>query len=196
VVDGVARTRALRAQEISSPDVELTPLKVAGAGMGLLKPIFAAEAKLQAGEYDRQAVRMALEEEAKSAPVVVYTYSLSPFCTEATKLLDSIGATYKEVVLAPEWFLMLGEGAAKRAVLGDIFGRTSMPHIFIGGRSIGGLTEGDPGLLPLYESGELEPALKAVGAIPSESPFGFFLFNGRPKEKCYGSEFCDVDLDD
>lgn len=171
----------------------LEPLKLASVGMGLLKPVFAAEAQLQAGGYDREATRAALKEEAKSAPVVVYTYSLSPFCTEATKLLDSLGAEYKEVVLAPEWFLMLGEGAAKRAELAKLFGRSSMPHIFIGGRSIGGLTEGEPGLLPLYEAGELEATLKQVGALPAEdTPFGFFLYSGdKPKVKCYGSDFCE-----
>lgn len=172
----------------------LAPLKAASVGMGLLKGIFAAEAKLQAGSYDRDAIRKALKAEASSAPVVIYTYSLSPFCTEATKLLDSLGAEYKEIVLAPEWFLMFGEGAAKRAELAELFGRSSMPHIFIGGRSIGGLTEGEPGLLPLYEAGELEATLKQVGALPADdTPFGFILFSGdKPKVKVRGSEFREV----
>lgn len=163
--------------------------------MSLLKPIFALEAQLQAFGYDREETRRALKAEAKSAPVVIYTYSLSPFSTEATALLDSLGAEYKEVVLAPEWFLMLGEGAAKRAELSALFGRSSLPHIFIGGRSIGGLAEGEPGLIPLYESGELEPALKSVGALPAEdSPFGFFLFSGdQPKVKVYGSGFSETE---
>ncbi|CAE7762509.1 GRXC6 [Symbiodinium pilosum] len=146
----------------------LAPLKVASLGMGLLKPIFAAEAKLQALSYDEAEIQAKIQEEVKSAPVVVYTYGLSPFCTEATKLLDSIGAEYKEIQLAPEWFLMLGENAAKRAELGAIYGRTSMPHIFIGGESIGGLMEG-PGLVPLYESGELMNKLQAAGAFPSQA---------------------------
>ena len=103
----------------------LAPLKVASLGMGLLKPIFAAEAKLQALSYDEAEIQAKIQEEVKSAPVVVYTYGLSPFCTEATKLLDSIGAEYKEIQLAPEWFLMLGENAAKRAELGAIYGRAS-----------------------------------------------------------------------
>ena len=101
----------------------LAPLKVASLGMGLLKPIFAAEAKLQALGYDEEEIRAKISEDVKSAPVVVYTYGLSPFCTEATKLLDSLGAQYKEIQLAPEWFLMLGESAGKRAELGAIYGR-------------------------------------------------------------------------
>ena len=101
----------------------LAPLKVASLGMGLLKPIFAAEAKLQALTYDEAEIQAKVQEDVKSAPVVVYTYGLSPFCTEATKLLDSLGAEYKEIQLAPEWFLMLGENAAKRAELGTMYGR-------------------------------------------------------------------------
>jgi len=152
----------------------LAPLKVASLGMGLLKPIFAAEAKLQALGYDEEEIRAKISEDVKSAPVVVYTYGLSPFCTEATKLLDSLGAQYKEIQLAPEWFLMLGESAAKRAELGAMYGRTSMPHIFIGGESIGGLMEG-PGLVPLYESGELTAKLQAAGALPSEDAISSFF---------------------
>mmetsp|Transcript_15277 Transcript_15277/g.41854 ORF Transcript_15277/g.41854 Transcript_15277/m.41854 type:complete len:273 (+) Transcript_15277:12-830(+) len=194
--------RAALAQAASADSVDAddsassfvaTPLRLASSAMGLLKPFFMFEAKLQAMDYNQAATRKALEAEAKSAPVVVYTYSLSPFSTEATRLLDSIGATYKEVVLAPEWFLMSGSGAAKRAEFAEVFGRSSMPHIFIGGRSIGGLTEGTPGLLPLYESGQLEPALKAVGALPEDNPFGFFTFSGDAmKLRCIGEEFCDV----
>eukprot|EP00448_Togula_jolla_P003028 CAMPEP_0170596310 /NCGR_PEP_ID=MMETSP0224-20130122/15041_1 /TAXON_ID=285029 /ORGANISM="Togula jolla, Strain CCCM 725" /LENGTH=232 /DNA_ID=CAMNT_0010920577 /DNA_START=62 /DNA_END=760 /DNA_ORIENTATION=- len=172
----------------SFPEAVALPLKAAGVAMSALKPVFSLEAKLQALSYDKEAIREALMAEARSAPVVVFTYSLSPFCTAATQLLESMGAKYKEVVLAPEWFLMLGEGAAKRAELGEIFGRTSMPHIFIGGRSIGGLAEGTPGLIPLYESGELEPALKKVGALPEDNPFGFFLFAGDSDPK-YGQSF-------
>ncbi|CAJ1328592.1 unnamed protein product [Effrenium voratum] len=167
---------ARRAEETALAPVEapssagssllLPPLKVASLGMGLLKPIFAAEAKLQALAYDEEAIRAQIAEEVKSAPVVVYTYALSPFCTEAVKLLEELGVEYKEIQLAPEWFLMLGENAAKRAELGELYGRTSMPHVFVNGESIGGLMEG-PGLVPLYESGELQSKLQAAGALPS-----------------------------
>jgi len=163
---------AVAANSATSP--LLAPLKVASLGMGLLKPIFAAEAKLQALGYDEEEIRAKISEDVKSAPVVVYTYGLSPFCTEATKLLDSLGAQYKEIQLAPEWFLMLGESAAKRAELGAMYGRTSMPQIFIGGESVGGLMEG-PGLVPLYESGELTAKLQAAGALPSEDAISSFF---------------------
>eukprot|EP00929_Paragymnodinium_shiwhaense_P021245 TRINITY_DN13908_c0_g1_i2.p1 TRINITY_DN13908_c0_g1~~TRINITY_DN13908_c0_g1_i2.p1 ORF type:complete len:342 (-),score=48.77 TRINITY_DN13908_c0_g1_i2:278-1189(-) len=190
-LDGMGQAAPDDASSKSSP--KLGPLKVASSAIGVLKPVFAAAAKLQAGSYDRAAMREEIQAQVNSAPVVVYTYSLSPFCSEATKLLDSIGARYKEVVLGPEWFAMLGdEASAKRAELGALFGRTSLPHIFIGGRSIGGLAEGSPGLVPLLESGDLVPALKQVGAMPDEGPFGFFLLNDAPKQRCFGDGFCDT----
>merc|ERR1719436_1198629 len=111
---------------------------------------------LQAGIYDRQEICALIEADAKSAPVVLYTYGLSPFSSEATRLLTEAGVDFKEIELAPEWFLMLGEPAAKRAELGEMTGRTSMPHIFLNGESIGGLYDGSPGLVPLIESGELQ----------------------------------------
>eukprot|EP00971_Amphidinium_carterae_P333702 6468562-Amphidinium_carterae.1 len=160
----------------------LSALKLASSGMGLLKPVFAAEAKIQALAYEKDEIREAIRKDVASAPVVIYTYSLSPFCTEAVKILEEIGADYKEVVLAPEWFLMTGESAAKRAELGEMYGQTSMPHVFIGGQSIGGLMDGTPGLVPLYESGELVPRLKQAGAVPDEGFFGFFLYPGTSQQ--------------
>ncbi len=51
-------------------------------------------------------------------------------------------------------------GAALVAELGEITGRTSIPHIWIGGESIGGFNDGTPGLRPLIASGGLRPALE------------------------------------
>lgn len=184
----VART-GLRAEGESTAIVAAKPslsplmlaLKPAGLGMSLLRPLFALEAKLQALFYDQAEIQGKIAADVKSAPVVIYTYSLSPFCTEAVALLKSLDVDFKEIVLAPEWFLMLGEGAAKRAELGELYGRTSMPHIFIGGESVGGLADGTPGLLPLFESGELDAKLKAAGGLPQAeeeskefNPFSFF----------------------
>merc|ERR1712048_853904 len=96
-------------------------------------------------------------------PCVVYSYSLSPFCTEAIALLESTGCKFKVVEQAPEWFLLGPKGSAIRAELGQMTGQTSFPHIFIGGDSVGGLfsrgTSGG-GIASLAESGELEKKLK------------------------------------
>ena len=76
-----------------------------------------------------------IEKEVSSDTVVVYTYSLSPFCTEATNLLDSLGVTYKEISLGSEWIPGLISEPAKRAALGEMTGQTSLPHVFIGGEA-------------------------------------------------------------
>ncbi|CAK9095245.1 unnamed protein product, partial [Durusdinium trenchii] len=124
-----------RSTEIEVDGAQYIPLKVASFAMGALKPFFQVQASVQAGRYDKWDVRKEIEEEIKSAPVVIYTYDWSPFSAEAKKVLDSMGADYREVSLGAEWFLASPQQAAKRAELGNLYGRTSMPHIFIGGRS-------------------------------------------------------------
>ena len=144
------------------------PLRfLSGLANTLLKPIYSVEAPLQAGNYNKEEVRQRINEDVKSQPVVIYSYSLSPFCSQAKELLASLGVQYKEIDLAPEWIpgLLSTEGAAVRAELGAMTGQTSMPHIFIGGESIGGLFTGTPGLVPLQEAGELQAKLKAAGAL-------------------------------
>ena len=56
------------------------------------------------------------------------------------------------------------DGAAMRCRLGIRTGRTSVPSVWVAGEYIGGLNDG-PGLLPLDEQGELEPKLRAAGAL-------------------------------
>jgi len=142
-------------------------LTVANVFPKLWKPICTGcMAKWQAGHYERTAVRAAIEEEIRSSPIVIYSYTLSPFCMRAKKLLTSSGADYKEVNLGLEWApgFLSKDSAAIRAELGAMFGQTSMPHIFIGGQSIGGLVDGTPGLLPLIKDGDLRQRLLAAGA--------------------------------
>ena len=69
--------------------------------------------------------------------------------------------------LGKEWLpgLLPADGAAVRAELGAMTGQTSMPHIFIGGKSIGGLATGTPGLKPLLATGSLQQTLKDAGAL-------------------------------
>eukprot|EP00438_Fugacium_kawagutii_P006573 Skav231726 [mRNA] locus=scaffold2515:216152:217084:- [translate_table: standard] len=40
------------------------------------------KASIQAGRYDKWQIRKQIEEEIKSAPVVIYTYDWSPFSSE------------------------------------------------------------------------------------------------------------------
>jgi len=138
--------------------------------MQLAKPVFAWEAPLQAGAAftkgtDTQGVYneaiQTAQEEIRAAiaanPVVVYTYKLSPFSTETLKLFDRLGIQYYEISLGQEWLpgLIKEGGAATRAGLLEMTGQSSLPHIFIGGESIGGIYGGTPGLLALLEKGTL-----------------------------------------
>lgn len=83
------------------------------------------------------------------------TYELSPFCTEALSVLRSAGINFKEVSLGKEWIPGLIKEPMKRAALLEITGQSSLPHVFVGGTSIGGLYSGKPGLIPALERGEL-----------------------------------------
>jgi glutaredoxin len=129
----------------------------------LLKPLFSSLAPLQAGanredrnSYQDELGEAVLEIEAETAAdlVVVYTYDLSPFCFEAKSLLESLDIKYKEISLGKEWvpgFIAPG-GAIKRAALLEMTGQSSLPHIFVGGKSIGGLF-GETGLVSAVEEG-------------------------------------------
>ncbi len=157
----------------TSETLSRAALGIASSGMGLLKPAFAAEARWQADTLGDEGARVAaaeqLDEAIASAPVVVYTYKLSPFSTEALALLDATGCEYKNVELGLEWFLLDGVGSAIRATLLERHGMSSLPHVFIGGESVGGLFSGNeagvPGLVELKQRGELTGMLKAAGAL-------------------------------
>jgi glutaredoxin len=140
--------------------------------MGLLKPVFAILTPLQAragvkegdGDYEGKleaAIRQ-VKEETTENEVVIYTYGLSPFSSEAKALLDRLEVSYTEISLGQEWLpgLITPEGAVKRAAIFEITGQSSLPHIFINGKAIGGLFSGNPGLVPALENGSLISLLK------------------------------------
>jgi len=139
--------------------------------MPAAKPIFKLTAPLQAGSSDEdsssydqelEAAKAEIKEETASAAVVVYTYELSPFSFEVKSLLDSLNVDYTEVSLGKEWLpgLIAPNGAIKRAALLDMTGQSSLPHIFVGGKPIGGLFSGEPGLIPLLEQDKLSAMLE------------------------------------
>jgi glutaredoxin len=120
---------------------------------GTLAPMQAGSRSLEADEYTAMIKRVLSEIETEtngSEAVVVYTYSWSPFSSETKNLLDRLKVEYKEISLGQEWipgFIAPG-GAEKRAALFQLTGQSSLPHIFVGGKSIGGLFSGTPGLIP------------------------------------------------
>lgn len=73
--------------------------------------------------------------------------------------MDSLDIEYKEISLGLEWvpFMISDEGTRKRAALGVMTGQTSLPNVFVNGKSIGGLYEG---LLPALEDGSFQNLLK------------------------------------
>ncbi|GAX25560.1 anaphase-promoting complex subunit 7 [Fistulifera solaris] len=136
-----------------------------------VRPLLTWVAQWQAGsrgadpEQYAQSIREAasqIEAMTVSHPVVVYTYDLSPFCTETKALLDRLKIEYKEVSLGLEWIPGLLKEPVLRAALLENTGQSSLPHIFIGGESIGGLFSGTPGLVPLLEQHQLWNKLTAA----------------------------------
>ena len=69
---------------------------------------------------------------------------------------------FTEISLGKEWIpgLIDQRGAEIRAAILDLTGQSSLPHIFIGGQSIGGLYSGNPGLLALLERGTLRESIE------------------------------------
>ena len=118
---------------------------------------WAAEAV--AGEFDATAVDARLDAEIGAGGALMYSFTTCPFCKKAKEALDAKGVKYSVVELDEE-----ADGAAMRARLGIHTGRTSVPSVWVAGEYIGGLNDG-PGLLPLDEQGELEPKLRAAGAL-------------------------------
>jgi len=115
-------------------------------------------AKLSAGEYDKAAVTGMIQEWIKE-PVVVFSQTSCPYCKKAKELLTTVGANFKVVEVDT-----LDSGYAVRVELSDMTGRSSVPNIFIGGKSVGGFSDG-PGVENLYNQGTLEDMLKKVGAL-------------------------------
>ena len=156
-------------------------IKLAANGMSLLKPIFALEANLQAAvlgaiaNVDKDVVASNIETLKAENKVLIYTYGLSPFSTEALSLLDASGYEYTNVELGKEWFLLGGEASETRVALSNEVegGATSLPKVFIGGECIGGCAE----LASLVESGELDAKMKKAKASSkggNDKPNNFF----------------------
>ncbi|KAK3258845.1 hypothetical protein CYMTET_32129 [Cymbomonas tetramitiformis] len=113
-----------------------------------------------AGKYDEVEVAGELQRLIASADVVLFGYGWDPaFTARAKAELETAAIPYLAVNLESR-----EDGAALRAELGRLTGRTSIPHIFIGGQSIGGCNDGTPGLRPLIASGELEARLDKCSA--------------------------------
>merc|ERR1719469_621930 len=108
----------LKLPELPSFSLEIpSPVGIAGSGMQLLKPLFKAEAKLQAGVLVNvvdvlgapfrvypDEIRAATTKRISSTKPVLYTYGLSPFSGEAKNVLKDYDIEVIQV--GPEWFLL------------------------------------------------------------------------------------------
>jgi glutaredoxin-related protein len=142
-------------------------IKVAANGtMSWLKPIFVAEAHLQAailgGSVNKADVIAEIEAELMANKILIYTYGLSPFSTEAVAILKSSGYEFENIQLGAAWLLLGGKNSVKRVALSKYAesGATSLPKVFIGGKCIGGCAE----LSSAVESGEFEELAKQAFA--------------------------------
>ena len=117
--------------------------------------------KSLAGDYDEVAVRARMDGLVKDNSVLMLSFATCPFCIKAKELLNEKGTTYKVVELDQD-----PDGKAIRAEMGDMFGRTSVPAIWIGGDFVGGCNDGPMGgIMNLNDSGKLDGMLKGVGAV-------------------------------
>jgi len=145
-------------------------LKPVGKLMNVLSVLFKLENKLQAKvlgatESDFIAARKQIDDTINSSKIVIYTYGLSPFSSEAIAVIDEMGGDLDlecdYVELGLEWFLLNKEQSAIRTTLLEMTGQSSLPHVFVNGKHIGGLFTGTPdgsypGLASMKESNELQ----------------------------------------
>jgi peptide deformylase len=142
-----------------------------------------------AGEsFDPELERDKLVQEVGRNMVVVFSFVDCPWCLLAKETLEAIAASDDPLlsdgdVRFVELEDLRHDGKRLRAAIALATSRTSMPAIFIGGKSIGGYTDGDPegdpelchsgspGLERLIETGGLRRLLsiRGGGVVPSLS---------------------------
>lgn len=117
-----------------------------------------------AGEYDRAAADAKITQTIESAPVVMFSWTMSPACKKAKELFALAGISPLVVELNEPW----SEGNPIRAELGERTGRTSVPSIWIGGKYVGGCDDGPseeaPGIVKLAFMGKLQDMVAAAAA--------------------------------
>ena len=163
------RVTALHMQEAPGPlDVAKQAFSIFQASKAEGMDFKQSVADSIAGEYDRDATTAEVLTIASSAPLVLFTWESSPACKKALKLIAETGVSPKVVRLDDPW----EEGNPRRAALGRLTGKSSVPSIWVGGEYIGGCDDGPsiaaPGLVPMAFRGTLREKLEAAGAFQSD----------------------------
>ena len=104
--------------------------------------------------YDPAARLAEVERLIASDDVVVFSATYCPFSAAAKAALRAEGVPFTAV----EWNTTEG-GAGFAPALAAKTGRSSIPHVFVAGESVGGCNDGNPGVRPLIAAGGLDDAL-------------------------------------
>lgn len=102
-------------------------------------------------EFDAAAEGDRLRAEAATNPIVMFSFEDCPWCLLAKERLRAIEASDAGAWIAAAGGVRVIEleelgrsGKSLRAAIALATGRTSMPEIFVGGKCIGGFTDGEP----------------------------------------------------
>ncbi|KAK9090379.1 hypothetical protein Sjap_023556 [Stephania japonica] len=91
-----------------------------------------------------------------SAPVVVFSKSYCPYCTDVKNLFSRLHVQYKAIELDTE-----SDGSDIQKALAELTGQRTVPNVFIGGKHIGGCDT----VTGLNKDGKLKPILTEAGAL-------------------------------
>lgn len=99
-------------------------------------------------------LRVAIETQVSSNPIMVYSKSYCPYCDKAKSLLDKHGVKYtsREINLEED-------GLETQAILYHMTSQKTVPNIFVAGKHVGGNSE----LQALSSNGELNKLLDQAG---------------------------------
>lgn len=119
----------------------------------ILKHFFSSRATPEAMVAAKEVVQKLIDENA----VVLFGKSWCGFCHSSRRLLNSIGAEYKDLDLDKR-----DDGAAMQDALQEITGQRTVPNIFINHKHIGGNSD-----LQVLRN-ELPKLLKEAGALKDD----------------------------
>ena len=105
-------------------------------------------------DFNLEASETRVRELVASDDVVVFSATYCPFSAAAKAALRGGRSLHRRRV-EPD-----SRRRRLRPALASVTGRSSIPHVFIGGVSVGGCNDGDPGIRPLIKQGGLDAALE------------------------------------